>query len=72
MITSLVMLILWIVIIGIIIGLLVYLVDRVTFVDPAFRQVARTLILVVGVIILILVLLNFMGVLDGGGPPVLR
>ena len=69
MIASLVMLIVWIIIIGVIIGLLIYLVDNITFIDPEFRQVARTLIIVVGVLILILLLLNFLGVLGPVGAP---
>jgi len=33
-----------------------------------FRQVARMIVIVVGGLILILVLLNFLGVVDGGMP----
>jgi len=33
-----------------------------------FRAVARTVVIVIGVLILILVLLNFIGLIDGGPP----
>ena len=48
MITSLVMLIVWIIIIGVIIGLLIYLVDNITSTDQV-RQVGA-IIIVVGVL----------------------
>ena len=69
MVTSLVMLIIWIVVVGIIISLLIYLVDHLGFIDPTFRQIARALILVVGVLVVILLLLNFLGVLGPVGAP---
>ena len=68
MITSLIMLIVWVIVIAIVIGLLIYLVDNLDFVPLNFRKVARTLIIVVGVLVMILLLLNFLGVLGDGAP----
>jgi hypothetical protein len=45
-----------------ILALSVYLIDTIPIFQP-FRQVARMIVIVVGV--LILVLLNFLGVVDG-------
>ena len=68
MISSLIMLIVWIVVVAIIMGLLTYLVDNLDFIQPPFRKVARTLIVVVGVLVMILLLLDFLGVLGDGAP----
>ncbi len=54
-------------IVGVILALLIYIIDTIPIFKP-FRQVARTIIIVIGV--LILILLNFIGVLDGGPPRV--
>lgn len=67
MIASLIYLVLYLVIVGVIIGLLIYVIDTVPMFAP-FAQVARTLVIVIGVIILILILLSFVGVIDGGMP----
>ena len=52
---------------GLILWLLNYLIDAVPLQDP-FRRVAKVALMVIGVLILILLLLNFIGVLDGGVP----
>jgi TRAP-type C4-dicarboxylate transport system permease small subunit len=70
MISSLVFLIVYIIVLGLIIWLLNYLIDVVPLQDP-FRRIAKVALLVVGTLIVILLLLNFIGVLDGG-PPRLR
>jgi hypothetical protein len=70
MITSLVYLVVYIIIVGVILWLLNYLVDNVPLQDP-FRRVAKIALMVIGVLIIILLLLNFVGVMDGG-PPRLR
>jgi hypothetical protein len=64
---ALITLVITIIVVGVILWLLIYLVDNVPMFEP-FRQVARTIILVVGVLILILILLQFIGVVDGGLP----
>jgi hypothetical protein len=53
--------------VGLILWLLNYLIDAVPLQDP-FRRVAKVALMVIGVLILILLLLNFLGVLDGGVP----
>ena len=70
MITGLIYLVIYIVIVGVILWLLNYLIDNVPM-EPPFRRVAKVAIMVVGVLIIILLLLNFVGLLDGG-PPRLR
>ena len=70
MITSLIYLVVYIVVVGVILWLLNYLIDNVPLQDP-FRRIAKIALTVIGVLILILLLLNFVGVLDGG-PPRLR
>jgi uncharacterized membrane protein (Fun14 family) len=42
-------------------------IDAVPLQDP-FRRVATVALMVIGILILILLLLNFIGVLDGGVP----
>jgi len=71
MITALVYLVLYIVIVGVVIWLLLYLVDAVPIPEP-FHRAARIAITVIGVLIVILLLLNFLGVLEPGGAPRLR
>jgi hypothetical protein len=70
MIASLVYLVVYIVVIGVVLWLLNYLIDSVPLQDP-FRRVAKIALTVIGVLIIILLLLNFVGVLEGG-PPRLR
>jgi len=65
MIQSLVYLVIYIVVLGIIMWLLRYLVDAIPMDEP-FRRVANIAIVVVGILILILLLLNFTGLIDGG------
>jgi hypothetical protein len=59
MITQLVYFVLYLVIVGAILGLLIYLVDQ--FVPQPFHRIARMVIIVLGVIILILMLLSLIG-----------
>lgn len=70
MITSLIYFVVYIIVLGLILWLLNYLIDVVPLQDP-FRRVAKVALMVIGVLIVILLLLNFIGVLDGG-PPRLR
>lgn len=70
MISSLVYLVIYIIVLALIAWLLNYLVDNIPMQDP-FRRIAKIAIMAFSVIILILLLLNFIGVLDGG-PPRLR
>ena len=58
MIAALIHLVIYVVIIGVIIWLLLFLIDNVPLPEP-FNRVARVVIIVVGVLILILALLNF-------------
>jgi len=62
MINSLVYLVIYIVVLGCIIGLLLWLIDAVPIPEP-FHRIARIAIIVVGVLILILLLLSLV---DGG------
>ena len=60
MITSLVYLVIYILVIGLICWLLLYAIDAVGLPEP-FHKVARALIIVVGVLIVILLLLQMLG-----------
>jgi hypothetical protein len=67
MITSLIYLVVYIIVVGLVLWLLNYLIDAVPLQEP-FHRVAKIAILVIGVLIIILLLLNFLGVLDAGPP----
>ena len=69
MITSLIMLVVYIIVIGLVLWLLNYLIDAVPLQEP-FNRVAKIAILVIGVLIIILLLLQFIGVMDAGFPRV--
>lgn len=72
MITALVMLVIYLVVLGLVIWLLNYLIDAVPL-NPPFNRVAKVAVLVVGVLLAILLLLNFVGIGPlGSGPPRLR
>jgi hypothetical protein len=68
MITALVYLVIYLVVIGLIIWLLTYLVDAVPLPEP-FNRVAKVCILVIGILIVILLLLQFV---EGGGTHIPR
>ena len=61
MIAALVYLAIYIVVLGVIVWLLLYVIDQVQLAEP-FHRVARVVIIVLGVLILILLLLRFFGV----------
>jgi len=67
MISGLIALVVYIIVIALVLWLLNYLVDAIPIQEP-FRRVAKIAILVVGVLIVILLLLSFVGVVDGGIP----
>jgi cytochrome c biogenesis protein CcdA len=71
MITTLIYLVIYIIVLGLVLWLLNYLIDAVPLQEP-FRRVAKTAIVVIGVLIIILLLLNFIGVIDGGFPRPIR
>lgn len=71
MVAGLIYLIIYIIIIGIVVGLLLYLIDVIPLPDP-FGRIARVATIALGVLIVILLLLNFIGALDGGTMPRLR
>jgi hypothetical protein len=60
MIASLVYLVIYLIVIGLIVWLLTYLVDMVPLPEP-FARVARFAIIAIGVLIVILLLLQFVG-----------
>jgi hypothetical protein len=55
------------VIVGVVFWLLTFLIDAIPLPEP-FARVARIALLVIGVLIVILLLLQFVGVLDAGAP----
>lgn len=67
MIASLIYLVIYLIVIGLIIWLLTYLIDAIPL-PPPFHQVARVAILVIGVLIVIVLLLQFVGIVGGGIP----
>jgi uncharacterized membrane-anchored protein len=67
MITGLITLVIYIVVLALVLWLLRYLIDAIPMDEP-IRRVAHIAILVVGVLIIILLLLQFVGVVDGNLP----
>ena len=67
MVASLVTLVIYILVVGLIFWLLHYLVDAIPLPAP-FNQIAKTVLLVVGVLICIVLLLQFAGITDGSLP----
>ncbi len=67
MVAGLINLVVYLIVIGLVFWLLSYLVDTVPM-QPQFRQVAKIALTVVGVLIIIVILLQFVGVADIGFP----
>lgn len=67
MIQTLIFLIIYIIVIGLVLWLLRYLVNAIPMEEP-FRRIANIAIVVIGVLILILLLLQFIGAIDAGFP----
>jgi preprotein translocase subunit SecE len=68
MIATLLHLVIWLIVVGVIIGLLLYILDTLPIIPDPYRQVVRTIVIVIGVLILIYVLLGFVGIVDSGVP----
>jgi hypothetical protein len=60
MITSLIYLVIWLIVIGLICSVLMYAVQKLPLPAP-FGQVARVVIIVIGCLCVVLLLLQFMG-----------
>jgi DMSO/TMAO reductase YedYZ heme-binding membrane subunit len=71
MIQALVYFVAYVLVLGIVAWLLIYIVDQVPMLAP-FKQVARLVITVVAVFILIILLLGLIGLVDTGTPRLLR
>ncbi|MCA1455912.1 hypothetical protein I6F35_22355 [Bradyrhizobium sp. BRP22] len=71
MLASLIYLVIYLVVVGVIMWLLHYLVNAVPMDEP-FRRVANVVIVVIGVLIVIVLLLNFAGIIDAGAPRLAR
>jgi uncharacterized membrane-anchored protein len=67
MVTSLIGLIIYIIVIGVVFWLLSYLIDNLPM-DESFRRVAKIVLMVASVLIVIVLLLQFVGAIDGGVP----
>lgn len=67
MLTSLISLVVYILVLGLIVWLLHYLIDAIPLPEP-FNRVAKAILLVVSVLIVIVLLLQFAGIADGGLP----
>ena len=65
MIEALIYLAIYIVVVGIVVWLLLYVIDAVPVPEP-FHRVARMAVMVIGILIVILLLLQFVGALGGG------
>jgi hypothetical protein len=68
MITGLVSVVIYIIVVGCICGLLIYLIDIIPVPEP-FHRIARIAIIVIGVLIVIMILLSL---IEGSGVPRLR
>jgi hypothetical protein len=71
MITSLVYFVIYLIVIGLIVGLLLYLIDQIPLPEP-FHRIARVAVIAIGVLIVILLLLNFIGAVDVAPPRLVR
>jgi hypothetical protein len=71
MVSSLIGLVVYLIVIGLVFWLLNYLVDNVPMDEP-FRRIAKIALMVVAVLIVIILLLDFIGVLGPGLPRVGR
>jgi len=71
MITSLVSLVVYIIVIGVVFWLLSYLIDNLPMDEP-FRRIAKIVLMVLSVLIVIVLLLQFVGAIDGGVPRIAR
>jgi hypothetical protein len=67
MVAALITLVIYLIVVGVILWLLRYLVNTIPMEEP-FKRVANIVIVVVGVLIIIVLLLNFVGLLDAGIP----
>ena len=65
MIASLIYLVVYLIVIGLVLWLLTYLIDVIPLPEP-FNRVARIAIIVIGVLIVIVLLLNTVGLLEPG------
>jgi hypothetical protein len=65
MISALIHLVVYLVILGVVVWLMLYLVQTLPMAEP-FGRIARVAITVVGVLLAILLLLRFAGVIDPG------
>lgn len=63
MISGLIYLVIYLIVIGIVVWLLLFLIDNIPVPQP-FNRVARIVIMVVGVLIVILLLLQFVGLVE--------
>ena len=71
MIANLIYLVIYLIVVGLVIWLLTYLVDVIPLPEP-FGRVARVAIIIIGVLIVILLLLNFIRLTEGGPPRLAR
>ena len=71
MITALIMFAVYVIVLGVIVWLLLYLNDAVPVPEP-FHRVVRVSVIVFGVVILILLLLGLIGLVDTGAPRLFR
>lgn len=62
MISELIYLVVFIVVVGLVLWLLGYIIDLVPMQEP-FKRVAKIALMVIGVLIIVMVLLQFLGVL---------
>jgi hypothetical protein len=65
MITALVHLVIYIIVLGLVVWLLLYLIDVIPLPEP-FSRIARIAVMVIGILIAILVLLQFAGIVEPG------
>ena len=71
MIGALLSLVIYLIVVGLILWVLLYLVQNIPLPAP-YAQVARVVIMVLGALILIVLLLNFAGIMDVGVRPLVR
>jgi uncharacterized protein YhhL (DUF1145 family) len=68
MIEGLIYLVIYVIVIALVIWLLLWLIEQLPLPEP-FGRVARIVLLVVGILIVILLLLQFAGIVGGGRLP---
>ncbi len=62
------LLIIWIIVVGVVVWGCRYIITQISVIDPAFKQIANAVITVVGVIVVLILIVQFILAAVGGHP----